>query len=177
MRNREKTPSDPWHFARPELAQAYLNAFALGLTAARGLFARRRMGKTEFLCKDLLPAAVENGYLVAYTNLWDTATPDIAVVSSLAEALEPRGLRAVLTALGKPVRKLKASASVPGVAQGSIEAELSQLDVDSAATMREVLHQLDRQKKPLLLVIDEAAAKSLQQLLLRHQRTFHPLLE
>jgi hypothetical protein len=156
MRNREKTPSDPWHFARPELAQAYLNAFALGLTAARGLFARRRMGKTEFLCKDLLPAAVENGYLVAYTNLWDTATPDIAVVSSLAEALEPRGLRAVLTALGKPVRKLRASASVPGVAEGSIEAELTQLDVDSAATMREVLHQLDRQKKPLLLVIDEA---------------------
>ncbi|HTH59839.1 MAG TPA: hypothetical protein VL689_06740 [Paraburkholderia sp.] len=155
MRNHENS-ADPWHFPRPELAQAYLNAFALGLTAARGLFARRRMGKTEFLCKDLLPAAVEKGYLVAYTNLWDTATPDIAIVAALAEALEPRGLRAVLTALGKPVRKLKASAGVPGVAEGSVEAELSQLDADSAATLREVLRQLDRQKKPLLLVIDEA---------------------
>ena len=156
MGNRETTTADPWHFARPELASAYLNAFALGLTAARGLFARRRMGKTEFLCKDLLPAAVENGYLVAYTNLWDTATPDTAVVSALAEALEPRGFLAVLKALGKPVKTLKASAKLPGVAEGSVEAELSQLGADSAATMREVLRQLDRQKKPLLLVIDEA---------------------
>jgi hypothetical protein len=103
-----------------------------------------------------LPAAAADGYLVAYTNLWDTATPDSALVSALAVALEPRGLRAVMTALGKPVRKLKASAKLPGVAEGSVEAELSQLDVDSAATLREVLRQLDRQKKPLLLVIDEA---------------------
>lgn len=156
MRTREKAVDDPWHFPRPELAQSYLNAFALGLTAARGLFARRRMGKTEFLCKDLLPAAVEKDYLVAYTNLWGTATPDAAIVSALAEALEARGLRAVLTALGKPVRKLKASAKLPGGAEGSVEAELAQLGADSAATMREVLRQLDRQKKPLLLVIDEA---------------------
>lgn len=155
MRKHEK-PADPWHFPRPELAAAYLDAFALGLTAARGLFARRRMGKTEFLCKDLLPAAVERGYLVAYTNLWDTETPDIALVSALAEALEPRGFRAVLTALGKPVKKIRASAKVPGGAEGSIEAELAQLDADSSITMREVLRQLDRQKKPLLLVIDEA---------------------
>ena len=155
-RIREKTAVDAWHFARPELAEAYLNAFALGLTAARGLFARRRMGKTEFLCKDLLPAAAEKEYLVAYTNLWDTTTPDIAIVSALAQALEPRGLRAVMAAVGKPVKKLKASAKLPGWAEGSIEAELSQLDMDNAATMREVLRQLDRQKKPLLLVIDEA---------------------
>lgn len=155
MRKHEK-PADPWHFPRPELAAAYLDAFALGLTAARGLFARRRMGKTEFLCKDLLPAAVERGYLVAYTNLWDTETPDIALVSALAEALEPRGFRAVLAALGRPVKKVKASAKVPGGAEGSIEAELAQLDADSSITMREVLRQLDRQKKPLLLVIDEA---------------------
>ncbi|RQS62525.1 hypothetical protein DID96_31460 [Burkholderia sp. Bp8963] len=156
MRKHEKTPVDPWHYPRPELANAYLNAFGLGLTSARGLFARRRMGKTEFLCKDLLPAAVEEGILVAYTNLWDTSTPDIALVSALAEALEPRGLRAVLTALGKPVRKIKVGGKIPGGAEGSIEAELAQLDADSSATMREVLRQLDRQQKPLLLVIDEA---------------------
>lgn len=156
MRKSEKGAIDPWHYPRPQLANAYLDAFGLGLTSARGLFARRRMGKTEFLCKDLLPAAVERGILVAYTNLWDTSTPDIALVSALAEALEPRGLSAVLTALGKPVRKIKASAKMPGGVEGSIEAELAQLHADSSATMREVLRQLDRQKKPLLLVIDEA---------------------
>ena len=54
-------PTDPWHFARPDLAQAYLQGFDLGLTSARGLFARRRMGKSEFLKHDLLPAALRAG--------------------------------------------------------------------------------------------------------------------
>ena len=49
--------NDIWHFPRPLLAEDYLATFARGLTSARGLFARRRMGKTEFLEKDLMPAA------------------------------------------------------------------------------------------------------------------------
>ena len=43
--------------ARPGLAQEYLRMFAVGLTSARALFAKRRMGKSEFLEKDLIPAA------------------------------------------------------------------------------------------------------------------------
>src|SRR5471032_3511523 len=93
--------SDPWHFARPDLAAGYLQAFDLKLSSARGLFARRRMGKTEFLRRDLLPAAVERGYVVAYTNLWDNrSVPDVALLSALAEALEPQGVRAVFAKLG-----------------------------------------------------------------------------
>ncbi|MCW3505975.1 hypothetical protein K6Y68_38720, partial [Burkholderia cenocepacia] len=97
---------DPWHFARPDLADAYLQAFDLKLSSARGLFARRRMGKTEFLRRDLMPAAIKKGYLAAYTNLWDNrSAPDRALVGALVEALEPQGVKAVLTKLGKPVRK------------------------------------------------------------------------
>jgi hypothetical protein len=47
---------DPWHFARPELAKAYLTSFDLWLTAARGSFARRRMGKSEFFFNDAVMA-------------------------------------------------------------------------------------------------------------------------
>ncbi|WP_235516607.1 ATP-binding protein [Caballeronia cordobensis] len=101
------------------------------------------MGKTEF-------------HLVAYTNLWDTSAPDTAIVAALAEALEPRRFRAVLAALGKPVKKVKASAKLLGGTEGSVEAELSHLDADSSATMREVLRELDRQRRRLLLAIDEA---------------------
>lgn len=72
MKLHETLQPDPWHFARPELADSYLEAFDLKLSSARGLFARRRMGKTEFLRRDLLPAAQQRGYLVAYTNLWDS---------------------------------------------------------------------------------------------------------
>lgn len=147
---------DPWHFSRPDLADAYLQAFDLKLSSARGLFARRRMGKTEFLRRDLTPAAIKKGYLAAYTNLWDNrSAPDRALVGALVEALEPQGVKAVLTKLGKPVGKLKASAKLAG-AEGSIEAELGASNMDSAGALREVLKRLDKQKKPLLLVIDEA---------------------
>ncbi len=118
------------------------------------------MGKTEFLRRDLLPAAAERNYLVAYTNLWDKrSAPDEALVSALAEALEPQGVRAVLAKLGSPVRKLKATARIAG-AEGSLEAELGAAG-DSAVALREVLRQLDKQKRPLLLVIDEAQVLAL----------------
>ncbi|WP_253568029.1 hypothetical protein ABEG10_38435 (plasmid) [Burkholderia cenocepacia] len=148
---------DPWHFPRPELAEAYLEAFDLRLSSARGLFARRRMGKTEFLRHDLLPAALARNYLVAYTNLWDDrSSPDSALVAALADALEPQGLKAALAKIGRPIKKLKASAKIPGGAEGSLEAELASADIDTSLALREILKQLDKRRKPLLLVIDEA---------------------
>ena len=132
----ETLQPDPWHFPRPDLAAAYLQAFDLKLSSARGLFARRRMGKTEFLRRDLLPAAAERNYLVAYTNLWDKrSAPDEALVSALAEALEPHGVRAVLAKLGSPVRKLKATARIAG-AEGSLEAELGAAGDSAVAISR-----------------------------------------
>jgi hypothetical protein len=157
MRKPETIEPDPWHFPRPELAEGYLRAFELKLSSARGLFARRRMGKTEFLRRDLLPAAAADGYLIAYTNLWDNrSAPDVALVAALTDALEPQGVKAVLTKLGQPLKKVRASAKLPGGAEGALEAELAQQAVDKSEALREVLKQLDRQKKPLLLVIDEA---------------------
>ena len=156
MKLSDTAEADPWHFPRPELAEGYLSTFDLKLSSARGLFARRRMGKTEFLQQDLLPAARERGYLVAYTNLWDNRShPDVALVSALVGALAPQGMKAVLAGLGRPVRKLKAGAKIPGGVEGSIEAELGAVGEKTSA-LTEVLTQLDRQKNPLLLVIDEA---------------------
>jgi hypothetical protein len=149
---------DPWHFARPKLADAYLDAFDLKLSSARGMFARRRMGKTEFLRMDLLPNAAARGYLVAYTNLWDNrAAPETALLAALTDALEPQGVNAVIAKLRIPVKKVKATAKIPGGAEGSLEAELGQPSGAAAATaLPHVLKALDRQKKTLLLVIDEA---------------------
>jgi len=36
-------------YPRPKLAAKYLHVFDIGLTCARALFAKRRMGKSEFL--------------------------------------------------------------------------------------------------------------------------------
>lgn len=147
---------DPWHFARPDLAAAYLTAFDLKLSSARGLFARRRMGKTEFLRRDLSPAARERGYLVAYTNLWDDQdAPDAALISALRDALAPAGLAGVISKIRKPVAKIKASAKLGGVAEGSVEADLA-TSTDKATALRDTLKILDGQKKTLLLIVDEA---------------------
>lgn len=53
-------------FARPELADRYLRIFDVGLTSARALFAKRRMGKSAFLEQDLIPAARGAGYVTVY---------------------------------------------------------------------------------------------------------------
>lgn len=116
------TLHDPWHFPRPDLAQAYLHSFDLGLTSARGLFARRRMGKTEFLKHDLLPAASKAGYLTAYTNLWDaTDHPGQALATAILLASQPKGLSRFWRGLNTPIRKLTSGGKLPLGIEGSIE--------------------------------------------------------
>ena len=108
---RSNTTQDPWHFARPELARQYLQTFQVGLISAQALFAPRRMGKSEFLEKDLVPAAKKSGLLTAYLNLWDAReNPRAALISVLARAVSPRGFAAVIKKLGIPLKKVKASA-------------------------------------------------------------------
>jgi hypothetical protein len=148
---------DPWHFARPELAQSYLDGFDLGLTAARGLFARRRMGKTEFLKHDLLPAAARDGYLAAYTNLWDaTDHPGQALASAILLATRPKGLRKFWQDLNSPIRKLTGSGKLPMGIEGSVELELDEKEKMAVPAIQAALQAADKTRKRLLLVIDEA---------------------
>src|SRR5476651_2646788 len=104
-----------WHFARPALAKTYLDLFELGLTSARALFARRRMGKTEFLKKDFIPAAEAEGYLAVYVNLWDLEMdPATAMIAEFYKVIEPKGFSKMWDLLKKPMRKVK----ITGKAQG-----------------------------------------------------------
>src|SRR6266702_2021128 len=98
-----------WHFARPELAEYHLRAFDLGLISATALHARRRMGKTEFLTKDLFPAAHKRGYVVGYCNLWqEDQNPAAAVAEAVIEASERQHLFGKVRAKIKtPVSTLK----------------------------------------------------------------------
>jgi hypothetical protein len=147
-----------WHYPRPELAAKYLKAFELGLVAARGLFARRRMGKTEFLKQDLLPAAAQQGYSIAYANLWETREdPAQALLPALCEAIEPKGMAKLLQQFRRPPGKLKASAKLAGVAEAGLEAELTApARLARGTLLMEAMAAYDRKPVPLLLVIDEA---------------------
>jgi len=152
-----KTTEDPWHYPREELAKSYLAIFDVGLESARGIFAKRRMGKTEFLKKDLIPAAEKAGYLTAYANLWDDKkNPGKVLISAIAEAVQPKGLSKLLQKLQTPIKKVKASARLVGMAEGGVEAELQDDDGGQATLLLEVLKAFDKQKKKLILAIDEA---------------------
>ena len=150
-------PTDPWHFARPDLAQAYLQGFDLGLTSARGLFARRRMGKSEFLKHDLLPAALRAGYQAAYTNLWDdTEHPGQALATAIVLATQPRGLGKFWEDLNRPIGKIKGSVAAPGGVGGTLELDLAEKELAAVPAIQAALLATDKTKKRLLLVIDEA---------------------
>ena len=85
---RRVIPADPWHYPRPKLAAKYLQTFDLGLTSARALFAKRRMGKSEFLEQDLIPAARELGYMfndANFVQVWHHLLPaDRELLSMIA---------------------------------------------------------------------------------------------
>jgi hypothetical protein len=149
---------DIWHFPRPKLAKAYIDSFQVGLTSARALFARRRMGKSEFLNEDLIPAAQKAGYLTAYVNLWDNQDdPGRALIGAIYVALEVKGWGRLVAGLNQPVKKIKASGKLGPLGEGSLEAEIDTAKTQvTASDLQVAMALLDKNKKPLLLVIDEA---------------------
>jgi len=153
----QKSKPDPWHFARPILARKYLQIFQVGLISAQALFAPRRMGKSEFLERDLIPAARKSGLLTAYLNLWDAREhPRGALIGALARASSPRGLSGLLKKLRSPLKKVRASAKISGVAEGALEAELIEDPRIAGTALSDLLRSFDRADRTLLLVLDEA---------------------
>jgi hypothetical protein len=154
---RATTPADPWHYPRPELAAKYLQVFDVGLTSARALFAKRRMGKSEFLEQDLIPAARDAGYLTVYLNLWDARSqPAPAFLAALSRALRPTGLGKLAKTPKRPLKSIKASAKVVGMAEGSLEAELGGTEAAATPRLTELIRSFDKPNRRMLLVLDEA---------------------
>jgi hypothetical protein len=150
-----KVKADPWHFARPALARRYIDTFEVGLISAQALFAPRRMGKSEFLEQDLIPAAREAKYLTAYLNLWEAREqPRLALIGSLSTARTARTASALLKMLKSPLKKVKASAKL-GPVEGSVEADLKD-EKAAGQALTELLRSFDRPSRKLLLILDEA---------------------
>jgi len=154
---RPAAPADPWHYPRPEIASKYLQVFDIGLMSARALFAKRRMGKSEFLEQDLIPAARTERYATVYLNLWDARhEPTPALLAAVVRALEPTGLAKLAKALGRPLKSVKASAKITGMAEGSLEAELRGRDVDASPLITDLIRGFNEPRQRMLLVLDEA---------------------
>lgn len=148
-----------WHCPRADLAARYLTLLGAGPVVSTSIFAPRRTGKTQFLLKDLTPAALAAGYGVAYVDLWQTRlNPGIALVRGLEEASAPKTLtQRALHKLHDPVRKIKASGGA-GEFKAELEVELGDPKKEAtelALRIEELVVRLVA-KRPLLLLVDEA---------------------
>ena len=137
---------DQWHFPRQELAEQILGMFESGLSSALVFFAPRRMGKTEFLCKDIAPLAKKNKWQVFYFSFLDVGknaraefTKSITTFARNEGALKSGGIL-------KRVRKIAGGAG--GL---SANIELSEA-LNTEKTMKEVVDLLCKEGKVLLLL-------------------------
>jgi hypothetical protein len=149
--------TDPWHYPRPELANQYIQTLQVGLIKSLAIFAQRRMGKTEFLRKDLMPAAEQTGYTVIYVSLWETKDePEAVLLEAIQQAAEGQGvLPAIRRRLRRPGSKIGIGAHAATVgAQASWEQGTAE-EGDPLLDLRRWMELLAQKKKPTLLLVDE----------------------
>jgi hypothetical protein len=143
--------SDPWHFPRTVLAEQVLGMFDTGLASALTFFAPRRMGKTEFLRKDITPAAEARGWRVFYFSFLDA---DSSAAQSFALALTAFAQgNGWLPRMGKALGRIgKVSGSVGGVEAGL------ELRGTEAEDIKAVIQRLAGGPSRVLLLLDEVQA-------------------
>ncbi len=146
---------DPWHYPREALAAQLLGLFATGLSSALVFFAPRRMGKTQFLRKDVLPLAEKNGWKVLYFSFLDcdgAATPLFS--QALVRFADEAGVLRKTRGLLRKVTKITGEAA--GIKAG---VEWQQAH-DPNQRMKETFMEIAKQKK-ILLLLDEVQALAL----------------
>lgn len=142
---------DIWHYPRQELAQQVLGMFNSGLSSALVFFAPRRMGKTEFLLKDMKPLAESKDWPVLYFSFLDVGSePKQAFTLALMQFAVDIGATK-WSKLQQYIKKV--SAGVGGVQAG---VELREPDQVSYS-LKDVMAALAKHK-PMLLLLDEVQA-------------------
>lgn len=143
---------DLWHYPRTHLAQQIIGMFDSGLSSALVFFAPRRMGKTEFLCKDILPLAEKNDWKVFYFSFLDVGTTaNIEFTKALATFAEN------IQTFPKTRRVFQKISKISGEAVG-IKADIELRDhIEIQSNMKEIAARLAKQGK-ILLLMDEVQA-------------------
>lgn len=152
---------DPWHYPRTELAKRTFTLIEKRLANALVLFGPRRIGKTEFLIRDLGPLAEKAGHRVVYASFWQSPLSPLAMLlAALHEGLYRRGLVGQLRRLAEGFSpKLKLGAKLTGVGEAGAEIDLAGLKgtppSDMLLLMDQLLGKLSRKIKPTVLILDE----------------------
>lgn len=136
---------NPWHYPRIELAHSIITTLSSNIVHAMTLFAPRRMGKTEFLTKDITPTAENADFRVFYFSFLDGFSGD--VVARFTHALSR--FVADTNLLTRSTDKAKHIKSA-GAAGFSLE-----LHEQQPESISDLLNALALAGQPVLLLLDE----------------------
>lgn len=143
-----------WHYPRTEFAEKVFTLLVDGPIHAVRLFGPRRIGKTEFLLRDLAELAESRGHRVVYASLWQYLGSPLAIL--LYEFDQTfRGRR-----ITDRLKFVKASAKfvikIPGL--GKLVIDLGSKEPPSAEQLLGLdllFGKLENSKKPTFLLLDE----------------------
>ena len=146
---------EQWYFHRVDLARSLLATLFEGTGDPIALMGERRIGKTSFLVKDLIPAAHARGMVSVYVDIWQQRhDPLVAINYALQEAIDDLEVPTTKTA-----RRLATTIKKIGLAGGSIDFgdEPIRKRPDSPYVLIDWLLKslLRAAGKPVLLVFDE----------------------
>lgn len=143
-----------WHYPRTDLAEQILNLFDTGLANSLIFFAPRRMGKTEFLCKDIQPLAKKLKWQTFYFSFLDAGgeiksefNRDLCVFAEEVGAVR-------LSPLGKRINKI--GGELLGIRADFELREPRKLDLK----IKDIMNSLAKNGKTLLL-LDEVQVLAL----------------
>lgn len=140
-----------WHYARTELAKQLLGMFTSGLSNALVFFAPRRMGKTQFLIKDMQPMAQDLGWNVIYFSFLECANnPESFFCSSLKDFIQKHFTKSKMANIVKSVSKVGG-----GFLGANASVEFQNLDDNSE--LKVLISELTKHGNTLLL-LDEIQA-------------------
>ncbi|MBU2952182.1 ATP-binding protein [Marinobacter sp. F3R08] len=147
-----------WHYPRHDLTERVIEAFDKRVSNTLTLFAPRRMGKTEFVLHDLIPAAEKRGFVPVYASFWDNRDdPTSSLLHAINAALAQRSWwkRATNRIAGA---QLKVKAGADGVEAGmSVTASQPVAPTPSSLDeLRDQFAELLQRHDRILLCLDEA---------------------
>ncbi len=147
--------SDIWHYPRLELAKQVLGMFESGLSSALVFFAPRRMGKTEFLLKDMRPLANKQGWHVLYFSFLDVGSnaKEAFTLALIEFAIEMGVIKQ--EKFHKRIKKI--GGGIAGIRAG-LEFRDPQ---ETKITLKEIIADLAKQNHKILLLLDEVQILSM----------------
>ena len=142
-----------WHYSRADLAARYMDAFATGITGAISIFAPRRMGKTQFVLRDLAIEAEDRGYRVGYCSFWNLEDNPAKALNMALEEIETTSWKKRWNDYLNSATS-EVSASMAG-ASFKVKTEAQKVEEDDLVEIINKLRRLAKGRKKVLLICDE----------------------